>query len=96
MDDAAPPADDTARLISLGCRPPFCHDLTVLFNLCAGLKAPAMHHHDERQVVTGFGVTALYPCEVPPPDVAGAQQARRAAEGTWGEKLGESPPEVRR
>lgn len=36
-----------AWLISRDCRPPFTHDLTWLFDLCAEQKAPFMKHRDE-------------------------------------------------
>lgn len=84
-----------AWLIAHGCRPPFTHDLTLLLDLCAQQEASFVNHRDEWEWVTGFGVTARYPTEVPPPNVGEAERALRAAELSWELITAELPPEVR-
>jgi HEPN domain-containing protein len=83
-----------AWLISRGEHPPFTHDLTLLLDLCEQQQAPFMDHRDEWEWVTGFGVTARYPTEVPEPDVAEAERALQAAESAWTIITLELPPEV--
>lgn len=72
-----------AWLIAQGVRPPFTHDLTLLFDLCGNAQAPFMGRRDQWEWVTGFGVTTRYPTEVPCPDRAEAERALQAAESCW-------------